>query len=129
MESQKNYGRRNLVASLLNRMVSEVERRVGNARCFMMAATASTATTVEATTLNREDNGYKHPRDQDKDTPVVSNVSEPSRKRSRGPKPKFINMPASDNLMENEKLLEELFEMGYDSDGELPFFGDIEMEK
>ena len=44
-------------------LVSEVERRVGNAQRFAMAATASTATTVEATTLNYEENGLKHSRD------------------------------------------------------------------
>ena len=70
MESQENYeanDRRNVVASLLNRMVSEVERRVGNAQRFTMAATASTATMVEASTLTE-------------DTPVASNLLESSRK-------------------------------------------------
>ena len=132
MESQENYeanDRRNVVASLLNRMVSEVEKSVGNARRFAMAATDSTATTVEATTLNRQVNVRKHSRDQDKNTPVLSNVSESCKKSSRGPKPNFMNMPASDNVMKNDNLLEELFEMGYDSDGELPFFGDMDMEK
>ena len=37
-------------------------------------------------------------------------------------------MPGTDTGMGNGKKMEELFEMGYNSEGDLPFFGDMDLE-
>ena len=134
MESQEDsatINSRNIVTSVVQRMVEEVEKRVGNLRYFTMAAAALRTTATNSSSSNRQVRTESHQGgkgEEKRHTPVTSNVSMSSKKSTHGPKPKFINMPATDTSMVREKALEEMFEMGYDSDGELPCFGDMELE-
>ena len=119
------------MTSVVQRMVEEFEKRVGNFRHLAMAAAASTTTATNSSSSNRQVRTESHQGgkgEEKRHTPVTSNVSMSSKKSTHGPKPKFINMPATDTSMVREKVLEEMFEMGYDSDGELPCFGDMELE-
>ena len=54
--------------------------------------------------------------------PLASNVSKSvPEKKAQKQKPKFIKENEA-----TEQKLAEIFELGYDSDGELPFFGNVE---
>ena len=57
MESQHDStsdGIRNVITAVLNILVSEVERRVGNVRRFATASTGPTAVSTEASSSNRQ---------------------------------------------------------------------------
>ena len=122
MESQDNQDLNNMrgvCCSIMRYLISAVERRVADSQGIATNLTAPSSNVQSQFARNEgQDN-----------TPVVSNVSRSScGEKLHQQKPKFIDMPMAENEAEEQKM-EEIFELGYDSDGELPFFGDVQWEK
>ena len=114
------------VNDVMEYIISSVER--GTSRIAAMATGNATTTTAnrqkrtpEEQTPTTSNTGKKG------DTPVTSNMGTNPPKNTK--KPKFLNMPVTnEKTCEVEKSMDEYHEEGYDSDGQLPYFGDKDWE-
>ena len=127
-EARHRAGR--IVVSFMDDLIARVEEAASAATYQRGIFATETERTID---VNVGDVSYAASANDLQDTPTISNAKNPPEElnnKNERPTKRLINMPDPQPAETmTEELSDFMFQLGYDSDGELPFFGNADEER